>query len=264
MTEDQEKEEEKEEEFVPKKDFDKLKANTEILRRKLTKAQAGKLKTADLLKDPEFRVQALEHWEIPHDDDGNFKLPEELKDRAAIEEDFKGRLSKARTSWEKKELIPIKDSLSKFESENNALRKDVLFAALERSAKNAGVIAAKFKPIPFGNGKTSEIHLAAERFKFNSDYGRHILMSGEDPEFNATGDPIYADDFFKHFFDGADEDLKREWLGDNRQRGSNFTNKIRGRGAYTMTNAEAKASPSKYRSLKAAARAAGQSVQLID
>ena len=251
------------EEFIPKAQFDKLKANTEILRRKLTKAQDGKLKPDDLLKDPEFRKKAFSQWEIPHDEEGNFKLPETLKDQEAVESEYKSRLKKARETWVNKELNPKLETLTSFEAENASLKDDVLISALERSAKKVGVLDNKFAPVPFGDGKTSSVHLAKNRFKYNPELKRHVMMDGENMALSNTGDPIFADDFFSHFFEGADDKVKREWLGDARQRGSGFSTTRPG-GAWVMTRKEATDKPSLYRTRKEAAKKAGQKLTLID
>ena len=268
MSEDQQAQEAtqetQQEETVSKADFDKLKANHEIVKRKLSKATANRLKPQDLLKDPEFRKKAFQSWEIPHDEEGNFKLPENLKDQGAIEDEFKERLKSHREQWAKKELEPFKEQLSAFEQENGSLKNDVLIAALERSAKKIGVLDTKFKPFEFGDGKTAPVHMARDRFKYSKEHGQHVLMDGEDLAYSDTGDPIFADNFFKHFFDGADEAVRREWLGDQRQRGSGFMSNGKPTGRFVMSREEAAKSPQAYRAKKKAAAAAGQVLKLTD
>lgn len=248
-------------ETVSKAEYDKLKKNHEIVRRKLTKAQEKQLSRSDLIKDPEFRKEALGVWEIPHDDEGNYKLPENLKDREAIENEFKARQEK----WAAKSLKPLQEQLTAFEEENSALKQDVLYASLERSAKKAGVLDGKFKPAPFGDSHSAPVLAAATRFRFNPDMKKHVLMAdAETMELSGAGEPIVADEFFQHFFEDAEDDVKREWLGDQRQRGSGFSANGKARSPHVMTRKEAVESPSKYRAAKAAAKKAGQSLQLID
>ncbi len=251
-------------EFVEKAKFDQLSKNHAIVKRKLEKAQKSQLSTDDLLKDPNFRKSAFQAWEVPHDDEGNFALPEDLKDQQAIEDEFKTRLSKARETWEKKELSPLKEQLGSFENENSSLKSNVLISSLERSAKKMAVLDGKFKPFPFGDDMLSPVHMAKDRFKYHPELKRHVLMDGETMELSSTGDPIFADNFFEHFLEGANDDVKREWLGDQRQRSSGFQSNGKPRGSYVMTRQEAAASPAKYRAAKKAAESAGQKLQLID
>lgn len=252
--------------YVPESEVATLRQELSKTKRLLNKANTSRPNTDALMDDAEFVRSVFDHHGVPYDDEGRFKLPETMKDAGKIEEEYRTRLAKAQEQWRTKELSPIAEKLKALESSLNETRGTTLRQQIESSARRAGVVDDKFKPLPFGTKKNfAPVHAAQDLFSWDDEAGAHVLRDGEDVVYDSKGQPVTADTYWDFFKETAQEDVQREWFGDNRQRGSGFRNNGNARGArFTMSRAEVRKSPSQYRALKEQAKAAGQSVVITD
>lgn len=266
MTDEQQTEADAPEGFVPETEVAELRKTLAITQRKLKQASSNKPDPSALMDDAEFVRGVFDKHNVPYDDEGRFKLPDTMKDAGKIEEEFRQRLAKAQEQWKAKEVQPLADKLQRYEDSLSKTRKQTLRQALEQGARNAGVVDGKFKPLPFGKSKDfAPVHAAESQFSWDDEHEAWVMRDGEDLVYDNAGNPITAGvSYWNYLRETADNDTRTEWFGDNRQRGSGFKNNGNGRGQFSISRSEIRSSPAKYRAVKDAAKAAGQSVRIID
>ena len=247
-------------------DANQLIKNLEITRRKLKKAGEESISPESLLKDRNFIKEVFEHEGVPFDDEGKFKLPDNLKSTQELEAQFKTRLEQERARWEAKALKPVLDKTELLESSLKEARRKDLLNTLEHGARSVGVKSDKFATMPFGDKRFKPVHAAADQFKFVTDDGVNdwVLFEGDDLQYNSKGQPIVAgESYWKHFQETADDKIKGEWFEDGRQRGSGFDHLGGGTRPAFVLSAEEARNPAKYKAAKEAASKAGHARPVI-
>lgn len=227
--------------YVKADDLAALKKNLAIARRNLKKAQESSLSREALMDDEEFVSAFLDHHGIPHEG-GKLKLPEDLKDAAAIEDEYRNRLKTARQGWEAKEIAPRDKRIEALEGSLGTERSRSLRGALEQGGVRAGLLESMFEPLPFGNGKYAPVHAAADNFTWSDEVGNHVLHEDGEPVYDSAGNPITPGvGYWNHVKETVDEPTRHRLFGDNRQRGNGMSGRSSGGSKpYQITRTQAR------------------------
>lgn len=206
-----------------------------------------------LLQDDEFKAQASETWGL--------KQKEAELQKTAAE-----TVERQRKEWEKTQLEPLNQKLTKTQGQAERLLRSKLAADILSAASEAGVAKALLKPVAPGQ-LPAIVNLVSSAFKYDEQTDSFYVVKA-DGEFAWASNPTQD-----HRFKDVSEFLK-EWatdkgnamfVEDTRQRGAGIASTSQsGRpGNIVITKAEAR-DVRKYAAAKDAAAKAGVELEIAE
>lgn len=252
-------------EAVSKADFEKLQGNYHAAQRQISKLRDSQVKPDDLVNDADFVKRVFETHNVPFDEEGKFKLPDGYKDAQAFQNDLKQSLKDAETKWEAKKYRPLEESYQKLESKYQQERRQNLIGRIDKAARDAEIVAGKFKPVnPLDKSSLAAVHAAANSFKEHPETGDWVLFNGDEPVYSSTGDVITPEAYWAYFKDTAPADVQLDWFGNPAQRGSGYSHNGRATGEFVMTREQARSDFSKFKAMQEQAAKVGKQVRVLD
>lgn len=213
--------------FVPKKQVQDEyvpKANVQATIQARLKEEPAKVRAA-LKEDTEFIRELAEERGWPVDEEGKLVMPEGGLTADEVQKQVTEKREAWQHQWEEKHLKPKDEKIAAYASENETLRKQMLYGEIIQAAKDAGVIDEKFETLPGAPREAAPvIQQVMHRFKWAPDANQWALISTVGPdgqpqfEINPDENPQrpYAD--AKVFFEKLREDktLGPRWFKDTR------------------------------------------------